>query len=830
MRYSMTLLLLGILASSIGTAAAASTSQDKPEITEICTVPWTPPTPGPRPKVIYGEDDRIDLYQETDLEKRSWAFSTCALIDVSRLTQNSDGTWLISSPSAYYRSGLPPCDGEPFGNQPTASYCTGFMVGSDLIVTAGHCYNSYDLSATRFVFGFYMVDETTPRLSFLADEVYQGVEIVSSVSSGSTDHCLVRVNRAITAPGAHPFKLRREGTIQPGEYVGVIGHPSGLPLKLAFGNTYVRSSTDPGYFVANLDTYGGNSGSPVINASTGILEGILVRGETDFVYQSTCFISYVVGSDLGRGEDVTKATVFADSVPDITSSTGIITLDNTYYACGAVISITLIDSDLTGMGLAAITVESSNGDTETMALAEDENQPGRFTGTIATGNGTAIPGSSVLEVSHGDAIVAIYNDAEDEDGNPAQVEDSALIDCYSPVIGSVAVSYIGTTQARIQFTTDEAAQGILHYGSSCDNLSLQANDATTTTHSISLSGLSPHTRYYFTVEARDPAGNAGINDNAGVCYEFITYSDQNYFTEYFNTQNLVDIQYMQATYLPVDDSNRYQACKSVIAELPMAASGQLITLADDSFQEVLLPEGVQFNFYGIDYDRFFIGSNGYITFGQGDTSYQALPSQHFLLPRISALMCDLNPSLRGAVYVARLSDRYVVTFLGVPVFDGTGVYPPENSHTFQIELFFSGIIRISWEEIAATRIIVGLSAGGGAPTVFTSIKITQFSDCDDVTHDGDYHSADTDLDWRISLDELLRVIQLFHSQGYSCDASTNDGYRPGEGTRTCTPHDSDYNPQDWVVSLSELLRLIQFYNATGYRASSGSEDGFQTIP
>lgn len=830
MRYLMTLILLGGAALSAGAGGELPAAQDKPEITEISSIPWVPPFPGPRPKVVYGEDDRIDLFQETDTEKRTWAYSTCALIDTSRLTQNTDGTWTISAPGAYYRAGLPPCEGEPFGGQPTASYCTGFMVGSDLIVTAGHCYNSYDLASTRFIFGFYMVNETTPRLSFQADEVYRGIEIVSAMPTGSSDHCVVRVDRPITAPGARPFKLRREGTIQPGDYVGVIGHPSGLPLKLAFGNTYVRSSTDPGFFVANLDTYGGNSGSPVINAATGVLEGILVRGDTDFIYQSTCFISNVVPSDGGRGEDVTKATVFAASVPDVESSTGVVSLDNGYYGCGSEIMITLIDADLSGMGLAAVVVESSGGDTESVALAEDANQPGRFTGVITTTPGTAVPGSSVLEAGHGDVVAVIYTDEEDENGDPAVAEATALMDCYSPVIGGVTVSFLGTTQAQIQFTTDEPAQGILRYGSSCGNLTLQASGATTTAHSISLNGLSPNTRYYFAVEARDPAGNAGVNDNSGACFDFMTYNEQNYFTEYFNTLNLVDIQYSQATFLPVDDPNRYQACKSAVSGLPVPASGEAVFLEDDGYQEVPLPAGTTFNFYGLDYDRFFIGSNGYITFGTGDASYQALPSQHFLLPRISAMMCDLNPSLRGAVYVARLSDRYAVTFVGVPVYDGTGLYPPENSHTFQIELFFSGIIRVTWLEIAATRIIAGLSAGIGTPTVFTSVKISHFSDCGDVPHDGDCHSADINQDWRISLDELLRVIQIFHSDGYSCNASTEDGYQPGDGPRDCTPHDSDYNARDWDVSLSELLRLIQFYNAAGYRSEPGSEDGFQTLP
>ncbi len=92
----------------------------------------------------------------------------------------------------------------------------------------------------------------------------------------------------------------------------------------------------------------------------------------------------------------------------------------------------------------------------------------------------------------------------------------------------------------------------------------------------------------------------------------------------------------------------------------------------------------------------------------------------------------------------------------------------------------------------------------------------------------DWHTADPDKDNRISLSELLRLIQFFNSDGFHCMAGTEDGYAPGPGDQTCAPHDSDYNSQDWRISLSELLRLIQFFNSGGYHYCPGenTEDGF----
>ncbi|HPU98763.1 MAG TPA: hypothetical protein PLO53_12530 [Candidatus Hydrogenedentes bacterium] len=88
------------------------------------------------------------------------------------------------------------------------------------------------------------------------------------------------------------------------------------------------------------------------------------------------------------------------------------------------------------------------------------------------------------------------------------------------------------------------------------------------------------------------------------------------------------------------------------------------------------------------------------------------------------------------------------------------------------------------------------------------------------------HKADQNGDWKISLSELLRVIQFYNVGAYSCLSGTEDGYWPGAGDHACLPHDSDYQPQDWQISLGEVLRIVQFFNMNGYGRREGTEDGF----
>ncbi len=87
----------------------------------------------------------------------------------------------------------------------------------------------------------------------------------------------------------------------------MIGHPTGIPTKVA-GGAFVRDNSNDKFFVANLDTFGGNSGSAVVNSETGVVEGILVRGENDYVTEGGCSVPQVCTMDGCRGEDVTRIT------------------------------------------------------------------------------------------------------------------------------------------------------------------------------------------------------------------------------------------------------------------------------------------------------------------------------------------------------------------------------------------------------------------------------------------------------------------------------------------------------------------------------------------
>ena len=97
---------------------------------------------------------------------------------------------------------------------------------------------------------------------------------------------------------------------------------------------------------------------------------------------------------------------------------------------------------------------------------------------------------------------------------------------------------------------------------------------------------------------------------------------------------------------------------------------------------------------------------------------------------------------------------------------------------------------------------------------------------------GGVHHADTDVSGAVELDELLRVIQLYNADRYTCDdgdgAPTEDGFMLGDAPLNCTRHTADYLSPTGTISLSEVLRMIQYFNSSGiaYCPETDSEDGF----
>ena len=130
-------------------------------------------------------------------------------------------------------------------------------------------------------------------------------------ASAGTAYALVRLDRAVT--GRRPLEIARRDIVTPGLPVYLLGHPSGLPRKIT-GNASGTDNQSTTRFTTNLDSFGGNSGSPIFASPSNLLIGILVEGRTDYVPRGSCNVVNQL-PDFPGYEGGTRSTAFAAKVP-----------------------------------------------------------------------------------------------------------------------------------------------------------------------------------------------------------------------------------------------------------------------------------------------------------------------------------------------------------------------------------------------------------------------------------------------------------------------------------------------------------------------------------
>lgn len=231
---------------------------------------------------IYGHDERSLVNKRSQLKIKELSKSIALIIskDVVRkkFTYSLIDTKPLSDPE-----GMNICPEEKFADRYTfRSSCTGFLIGEDLVASAGHCFTSArDCDGKLVIFNVQTKKEAKAQHVVSNQNIYECSEILSSFSSDieGRDFSVIRLKKKVM--GSISLKMRNSGAITTDDQVFMIGHSMGLPL-VATANAQVSDIHDPHIFKAPLDSFEGSSGSPVFNSKTFEVEGILVRGEEDF--------------------------------------------------------------------------------------------------------------------------------------------------------------------------------------------------------------------------------------------------------------------------------------------------------------------------------------------------------------------------------------------------------------------------------------------------------------------------------------------------------------------------------------------------------------------
>ena len=250
------------------------------------------------PFAIYGEDSRKDVYAVTNPLFVNLAKSTAAMIERTHLTINGSQTTITGkSLGDMYKL----CPDQRFRSQPVAANCSGTLVAPDIIMTASHCYELAKQTCKEnvWVFDYKVSKENQGSVTIPTSNVYECDSVLLSeidLDKG-IDHALIKLKRPVSDRSF--AKLRSKGSVAVGDPLVLIGHPSGLPTKIA-ADAFVLKVTKTS-FTSNVDAFSVNSGSGVFHGTTGEVEGILSSGQSDYDGKGNC--SSVKEYEMNEGNE-----------------------------------------------------------------------------------------------------------------------------------------------------------------------------------------------------------------------------------------------------------------------------------------------------------------------------------------------------------------------------------------------------------------------------------------------------------------------------------------------------------------------------------------------
>jgi hypothetical protein len=344
-------------------------------------------------------------------------------------------------------------------------------------------------------------------------------------------------------------------------------------------------------------------------------------------------------------------------------------------------------------------------------------------------------------------------------------------------------------------------------------------------------------RYVFAENFESGAPGWGVGSSVG------NFSSDSWVIESFlGNHFLADHFLTYSTYLPY--ANTW--VRSPVIDLrgvigSRLVFGTVLSLADDYLSVELSPDAVNWSIFGI----YSGANNGFATQQLDISDFDGL----FCYVRFRLVTSGSNQG--AGVWI----DGVSVTAVN-PVDSSSAADHMLNGTSFAAPLV-SGVAALVMSQrpdlsaaqvksvlLTSVRAVPALTGKVSTGGMLDAANALQMADTFQIASSA--HSVDSNHDFRISLTELLRVIELYNTRNgtvrtgaYAVDANNvEDGFatqptRLSSAMVTLAKYHSADSDHDGKFSLTELLRVIELYNfrsatvRTGqYHVLAGSEDGF----
>ncbi len=255
---------------------------------------------------VFGTDSRRERYQITSAPLRAVATSSAALVPSWNFARDAaTATWSAIEPDTLKDAeGL--CKGQRFSTQPKVGYCSATLIDDDIILTAGHCVlTEVRCADVRVVFDFaytsapgtnvMRVAENIPdRNVYRCKQVLAAEDVWADHPRDWTDYAVVRLDRPVE--GRAPVHVDWDGRRDAGTPLYTIGHPAGIPQKLATGALLETSNT---MLETDVDSFGGNSGGGVFDRDGSLLGQMVFATTSGYVLDEErgCKVESVCGDN-----------------------------------------------------------------------------------------------------------------------------------------------------------------------------------------------------------------------------------------------------------------------------------------------------------------------------------------------------------------------------------------------------------------------------------------------------------------------------------------------------------------------------------------------------